>query len=128
MKSPWKSFAQMEPERQYLVLASSIPARAYSATWQLFRGSQIVRSQLGRTDGVVGFSMLARPIRKQYATLSVWTGEEALDRFAATEPHGALMARLAPLMGPTRFVRWTIAGHEGRPSWGDALDRLAGDG
>ena len=115
----------LDPDRDYLVLASSIPARDYSSTWKMFRGSRAVRGQLSSTEGVIGFALLARPLRKQYATLSVWVGEDALDNFTTASPHGELMAELAPVMGPTKFVRWAISGVEGRPSWSDALDRLA---
>jgi len=76
------------------------------------------------TDGVLGFSMLAEPLRKHYATLSVWRDEAALDGFAKAHPHDRLMAELAPAMGATKFVRWTISGIDGRPSWNDALTRL----
>ena len=34
------------------------------------------------------------------------------------------MRDLAPEMGPTKFVRWTISGAKGPPSWADALARL----
>ena len=88
-----------------------------SSTWRLFRGSSMVRKQLAATPGVVGFSLLARPLRKQYATLSVWVDDAALAAFAAAQPHADLMTGLAPEMGPTRFVRWTINGSDGRPSW-----------
>jgi hypothetical protein len=73
----------------------------------------------------MGFSMLAEPLRKRYATLSVWRDEAALDAFAAARPHDRLMTDLAPAMGPTRFVRWTITGTEGPPSWTSALARLS---
>ena len=120
MKSPWKSMKPLERDRPYLVLASSIPARRLSSTGRLFRGAREVRRQLERTEGVVGFSLLARPLRKQYATLSVWVDEKALGVFAHGSPHGTLMTDLAPEMGPTTFVRWTITGSDGRPSWNDA--------
>ena len=77
------------------------------------------------TDGVIGFSLLARPLAKQYATLSVWRDEDALAAFAGTEPHRGLMTKLSPEMGPTKFVRWTMRGSAGRPSWDDALQRLS---
>ena len=125
MKSPWKSITSLEPDREYLVLASSIPPRSRSSTRRLFRGASAVRKQLAATQGVVGFSMLARPWRKQYATLSLWTDERALGTFAGESPHGELMSQLAPEMGATKFVRWTIRGSEGRPSWAEALQRLA---
>ena len=124
MKSPWKSMSPLEPEGEYVVLASSIPPLSRSSTLRLFRGASAVRKQLERTEGVVGFSLLARPWRKQYATLSVWTDEPALGTFARQDPHGQLMSRLSPEMGATKFVRWTIKGSDGRPSWDDALRRL----
>jgi hypothetical protein len=124
MKSPWKSTADLDPDTSYLVLASSIPPKSVASTWKLFRGSRAVRRQLLATDGVMGFSMLAEPIRKHYATLSVWRDEAALDAFAREHPHDQLMVGLAPEMGPTKFVRWTISGADGTPSWKDALARL----
>ncbi len=124
MKSPWKSITALEPNREYVLLASSIPPVSRSSTRRLFRGASAVRKQLAPTEGVVGFSLLARPLRKQYATLSVWADERALNAFAHETPHGALMADLAPEMGPTKFVRWTMIGSEGRPSWHNALHRL----
>jgi hypothetical protein len=124
MKSPWKWTASLEPEREYRVLASSIPPRSRRSTWRLFRGASKVRKQLAGTDGVIGFSLLARPLAKQYATLSVWRDEDALAAFAVAEPHRQLMSTLSPEMGPTKFVRWTIRGIDGRPTWDDALQRL----
>jgi heme-degrading monooxygenase HmoA len=125
MKSPWKWSTSLEREREYLVLASSIPPTSRRSTWRLFRGASAVRKQLAVTDGVIGFSLLARPLRKQYATLSVWTGEDALAKFAGADPHHDLMRKLTPEMGSTKFVRWTIRGAEGQPSWDDALQRLS---
>lgn len=84
-----------------------------------------MQRQLRSADGVMGFSMLAEPLKKQYATLSVWRDEAALDEFAAAHPHAELMAELAPEMGETKFERWTITGADGRPSWKQALERLA---
>lgn len=124
MKTPWKSKMALEPEREYLVLATRIPPRSRSSTLRLFRGANAVARQLEGTEGVVGFSLLARPARKQYATLSVWVDEPSLAAFAGADPHRDLMAELAPEMGPTKFVRWTIKGSDGRPSWSEALTRL----
>ena len=63
MKSPWKSMKPLEADREYVVLVSSIPPRSRSSTPRLFRGASAVRKQLATTDGVVGFSLLARPLR-----------------------------------------------------------------
>lgn len=88
MKSRWKSFEPLEPGREYLVLASSIPPRSIRSTAKLFRGAREVRRQLANTDGALGFALLAQPLRKRYMTLSVWRDGAALDAFAATRPAG----------------------------------------
>ena len=124
MKSPWKWLGTLDPEQEYVVLASAIPAKSRRSTWRMFNGSRVVRKQLSGTDGVIGFSMLARPISKDYATLSVWRDEAALTAFAGADPHRGFMGALAPEMGPTKFVRWGIKGSDGKPSWDDALARL----
>lgn len=124
MKSPWKTLGALDADAEYLVLASSIPPKSIASTWSMFRGSRVVRQQLLATDGVLGFSMLAEPLHKKYATLSVWRDEEALDAFASATPHARLMSDLALSMNEPKFVRWTISGGDGAPSWTDALDRL----
>lgn len=91
---------------------------------RLFRGASAVRKQLEGTDGLVGFSLLARPLRKQYATLSIWVDDAALAAFAGAHPHKGLMDDLSREMGPTRFVRWQMTGSEGRPTWAEAFRRL----
>lgn len=124
MKSPWKSVRPLEAGREYLVLASSIPTRRLASTFRMFAGASAVRRQLEGAEGLVGFSLLARPLRKQYATLSVWADDEALATFTSARPHAELMSALAPEMGPTKFVRWMIDGFDGPPSWTDAVRRL----
>jgi hypothetical protein len=64
MKSPWKSSTSLEPEREYLVLASSIPPKSRRPTWRLFLGARSPQA-VGVADGVIGFSLLARPLHKQ---------------------------------------------------------------
>jgi heme-degrading monooxygenase HmoA len=96
VKSPWKSVQGLEPGREYLVLATSIPSLSRASTARLFRGAKAVRAQLEGTEGVVGFSLLARPLRKQYATLSVWVDDDAHAAFTDRAPHRELMRALSP--------------------------------
>ena len=124
MKSRWKQLMPMDEAREYVALASLIPPKGRSSTWRLFRGSRAVATQLCATEGVLGFSMLARPLLKEYATLSLWVDDAALDSFARSTPHDQLRQQLADQMAATTFVRWAVAGSDGVPSWSDALDRL----
>jgi heme-degrading monooxygenase HmoA len=124
VKSPWKAVGVLDANTEYIVLASSIPPKSMASTWTMFRGSRLVRQQLLAADGILGFSMLAEPLRKRYATLSVWRDHDALDAFAETDPHARLIAQLTPAMNDPTLIRWTISGTDGVPSWADALNRF----
>lgn len=114
----------LRPDREYLAVATDIPPLRVASTGRWFRGAQEVKAQLRETAGVVGFSLLASPLRKRYLTLSVWTDEEALGRFTAASDHGRLARELGSEMAPTRFARWTFPGSEGRPHWREGIHRL----
>lgn len=124
MIEPWTHKEDLEAGREYLVMASALPARRYGSTMALFRGARRVKRQLASADGLVGFALLARPTRRQYGSLSVWRDRAALDAFATSAPHGELMRSLGPHMAPTTFTTWTIDGADGRPTWSEAFDRL----
>ncbi|MFP5321002.1 MAG: hypothetical protein ACLGIC_04060 [Acidimicrobiia bacterium] len=124
MRSPWRSVQPLEADREYVALVTDIPPQRLSSTGRWFRGASEVKAQLPETDGVVGYTLAASPLRKQYRTLSVWTDEEAMATFARSGAHGRLVRELSGEMGHTRFVRWTFAGRAGRPRWRDAMRRL----
>lgn len=124
MKSRWKQVAPIDPDHAYLAFASRIPPESVKSTWRLFKGSRAVAAQLAQTEGLIGFSLLARPLRKEYATISLWVDDAALGEFARSRAHGRLQHELAAEMAETRFVRWTVEGRNGSPSWTEALARL----
>ncbi len=109
-KMLWKTFATAEPDREYLVLVSSIPAKRVWYAVPMFRGARAVQRQLAQADGLIGLSLLAKPFARQYATLSVWESETALDAFVQQSPHVQLTLTLRPLMSETRFVEWHVQG------------------
>ncbi len=115
----------MEPGPEYLVMASHLPLKSIWSTVRFFRGVSAVRKQLAGADGLIGYTLRARPLARDYWTLSVWQGETALREFMRAPPHVNLMRSLRPVMGPTKFVQWVIRAEDGRPSWTGALDRLA---
>ena len=121
---PWTTRREMETGRAYLVMASHLPLARITATTRFFRAVAAIRKQLRDTDGLVGYTLRARPVSRNYWTLSVWTDQAALQQFMRTSPHVGVMSSLKPFMGPTRFVQWEITAADGRPSWPEALDRL----
>ena len=122
---PWTSRAEMEPGTEYLVMASYLPLKSIWSTVRFFRSGSAVRKQLAGAGGLVGYTLRARPLAREYWTLSVWQDEAALREFMRTAPHVSLMKSLRPVMGPTKFVQWVIKAEHGQPSWAGALDHLA---
>jgi quinol monooxygenase YgiN len=106
-------------------MASHLPLNRLTATVRFFRAVSAVRKQLTTADGLVGYTLRAKPLARDYWTLSVWTDDTALRAFMRTPPHVQLMTSLKPFMGPTKFVTWTITAADGRPGFDGALEHLA---
>jgi hypothetical protein len=124
---PWTSFAQREPEREYVALLSYLPLRRLTSTLAFFRDVGRVQAQLARTEGLAGYALRARPLRMEYWTLSVWESERALLTFVKEQPHGGVMASLRGRMGATKFVRWRVGATDPLPGWEDAIRRAVAD-
>lgn len=125
MDVPWTTHAEMEPGREYLVMASHLPLKRMTSTVRFFRGVSAIRKQLTTADGMVAYTLRAKPLAREYWTLSVWQDETALRAFMRTPPHAGLMTSLRPLVGPTKFTTWKISAADGRPNLAGALQRLA---
>ena len=121
---PWRTSVEPHPDAEYLVMASSLPLRRFGATLRFFRFVSAIRGQLAHTDGLIGYSLWAKPIAKRYWTLSVWRDEAALMTFMRSSPHAEIMKSLRTDMGPTTFVRWTVKGTDAVVPWDEALRRL----
>ena len=122
---PWTARAEMEAGTGYLVMASHLPLRRITATVRFFRAVSAVRRQLATADGLIGYTLRAKPLARDYWTLSVWKDDTALRQFMRTSPHVQIMTSLKPFMGPTKFVTWTVSAADGRPSMAVALEHLA---
>jgi quinol monooxygenase YgiN len=121
----WTAAGEMAPGREYLVMASHLPLRSITSTPRFFRAVAAIREQLRGAEGLVGYTLRAKPLARRYWTLSVWTDRSALQAFMRTPPHVGVMGSLKPFMATTKFVQWQITAEEGRPGWNEALERLA---
>jgi quinol monooxygenase YgiN len=84
-----------------------------------------VQRQLASAQGLLGYSVLARPLSKRFWTLSAWKDEAALRDFVRHPPHVRIMTAIAPHMEQTKFLRWTVKGSQLPLGWDDALRRFA---
>lgn len=121
---PWTTRREMETGHTYLVMASHLPPARITATGRFFRAVAAIRKQLRTSDGLIGYTLRARPLSRDYWTLSVWSDRAALQQFMRTAPHVGVMSSLKPHMGTTKFIQWEITAADGQPTWKDALDRL----
>src|SRR5262245_671972 len=117
---PWRAIGEINPDDEYLAMASRLPLRHYRSIPGFLRDTLRIRKQLARADGLIGYSLDAQLTKKTFWTFSVWTDEQHLRAFASTDPHRTIIEGLRPLMDETRFEFFPIAGIDVPLSW-DAL-------
>lgn len=121
---PWRAVGLPDPNADVVALLSYLPLKSYWRVPPFFLYTAQVMKQLALAQGLLGYSLLARPLSKRFWTLSAWENAEALQAFVQHPPHVIIMAALAPHMEKTKFVRWTIRGSQLPLRWDDALRRL----
>jgi hypothetical protein len=76
-----------------------------------------------RSPGIIGVTLRARPLRKEFWTLSQWADRSALEAMVRTEPHASVMLRQREVMAESVFRTWT-APADTPPTWADAQGRV----
>lgn len=122
--SPWRTFGSPDPKGDFVALLSYLPLKNYWRVVPFFLYTTQVVKQLATANGLLGYSLLARPLSKRFWTLSAWQNEAALRAFVQHPPHVRIMTALASHMDKTKFVRWTVKGSDLPLRWNDALRRL----
>ncbi len=114
---PWTSREKIDPERSYVVMSTKLPLRRARSIMGFLRDTFAVRRQLASAEGLVGYALDADLRHRTFWTFSVWTDNEHLQAFAASDPHRQIIARLRPLMGQTRFSTSTLVGSAIPVTW-----------
>ena len=114
---PWTQRLAVEPGRQYVAMASRLPLKRRRSIPGFLRDTLAIRRQLARADGLVGYALDAELAHKTFWTFSVWEDQASLDAFASSEPHSAIIRRLRPLMGQTRFEFFPVPGASLPRTW-----------
>ncbi|MEJ3657324.1 DUF3291 domain-containing protein [Actinomycetes bacterium KLBMP 9759] len=120
---PWTPVQPTTEE--VVVMASRFRVRKLSHVLPFFVDAMRVYAQTRRSDGAVGVSLVARPLRREFATLSAWRDRAALQRMVRTEPHRSVMVRRRAVMAESVFRFWNTSGSE-PPTWDEADVKLAG--
>lgn len=121
---PWHQVAAMDPSREYVALASYLPLRRRRTVFRFMHYARAIQRQLEGTDGLIGYTLRAKPFRGRFWTLSAWRDEAALAAFVRASPHRDIMGKLQSGMGETKFIRWRVTGTPGPLSWSEGIRRL----
>jgi hypothetical protein len=65
---PWVQRQPVEPQRQYVAMASRLPLKADRSIPGFLRDTLQIRRQLAGTDGLVGYALNAQLARKTFST------------------------------------------------------------
>ena len=122
--TPWKSFADTEPDHDYLVVLTYLPVRRLLRLPLFLRYVRKIQHQLDAAPpGLVGYSLLAKPFSSNYWTLSAWRDPPALAGFMQQSPHREAMNELSQVLRGFKTDRWMVAGRDLPPRWEAALTR-----
>ena len=83
-----------------------------------------IRRQMLRSPGALGLSLIARPSRRAFWTLSAWQDRAALEATVGREPHRQIMKHFRPRMAGSRFVTWSAPATAVPITWDEAMRRL----
>ena len=123
MDSPWIKFATPDTNREYFALLSYLPLNKYRAIPAFLKFSFQIQKQLRTTIGIIGYSLRAKLLSRNFWTLSAWADEKALMDFVVKIPHGQAMKAMMPNMGPTQFTKWKVLGSALPLQWEEAVQR-----
>jgi hypothetical protein len=96
--SPWRSIGSPDPNADVVALLSYLPLKSYWRVLPFLLYTALVMKQLASAQGLLGYSLLARPLAKRFWTLSAWESADALQAFVQHPPHLRIMAALTPHM------------------------------
>jgi heme-degrading monooxygenase HmoA len=122
---PWLERQPIDPQREYVAMASRLPLKSYGSVPGFLRDTMQIRRQLAQTPGLVGYTLNAGLARKTFLTFSVWEDQASLDRFAASDPHRNIIARLRPRMLATKFEFFPLSGSDLPLTWEQITARLS---
>ncbi len=106
------------------VMASRLELLRLRDVPAFFAAALRIRRQMLGSPGALGLSLLARPLRRTFWTLSAWQDQAALSAAVGGEPHKQIMSHFRPRMAGSSFVTWTAQAANLPVAWDDALRRL----
>ena len=121
----WTAVHEPPPAADVVVMASRVRLRGFRHVLPFFIDSLRVHAQVRRSEGALGVSLVAHPLRREFRTLSAWENRAALDAMVRSEPHHSVMKRYHGAMADAAFTFWTVPAAALPPTWDEADERLS---
>lgn len=121
---PWTTPQPPPSDGTTVVMASRFEVRSLRDVPRFLLKSLAAWKQVRSAPGAFGASLIARPVKREFYTLSAWEGREALYAFARTEPHRAIMTDLKPTMRSSTFTFWDVPVGRLPITWDEAMRRI----
>ncbi len=122
---PWVTPNPAPPQGTAVVMASRFEVRSLRAVPRFFLKSLVAWKQVRSAPGAFGASLVARPAKRVFLTLSAWESRDALYAYSRAEPHRGIMTGLRATMRRSTFTFWEVPVGELPISWEEAERRLA---
>jgi hypothetical protein len=122
---PWITVSEAPATSEVVVMASRFRVRGFRHVLPFFLDAMRVHAQMRTAEGALGVSLVAHPLRREFATLSAWRDRAALDAAVRAEPHLSVMRRRRGVMAHSTFRFWHVDGADLPLTWEDADRRLA---
>ncbi|WP_131742333.1 DUF3291 domain-containing protein [Actinomadura roseirufa] len=122
---PWTPVEDAPPGTEVLVMASRLEVRSLRHVPGFMLASFALLRQARGSAGAHGVSLKAEPLKRTFWTLSAWSGKDALQAYAAAEPHASTMRAKRAVMRDSTFVFWTVDAADLPVDWAEAQRRIA---
>src|SRR5580658_1008679 len=106
------------------VMASRLELRRLRDVPSFLAAALRIRRQMLGSPGMLGMSLIARPTRRTFWTLSAWQDQASLSAAVGRHPHREIMKRFRPRMAGSSFVTWTAPATALPVSWDEARRHL----
>ena len=123
---PWSTPKGAPPQdtSDLVVMASRLQLRSMRDVPAFLWAAMRIRRQMLDSPGALGVSLIAKPLKRTFWTLSAWQNQAALSATIGRQPHRDVMQRFRPKMAGSRFITWTVPMSALTPNWPEALRRL----
>lgn len=121
---PWKRLSDLDPTHEYLLVLTHLPVKRLTSLPRFLAYTRRIQKQLDAAPaGLIGYSLLAKPHRSRYWTLTAWSDAGSMRAFVRASPHRDAMTRMREILPNFQTTQWTLIGAAVPPSWHDALAR-----